>query len=260
MPFTTIGPDRIYYEDSRSAGPAVIFSHGFVLDHTLYAHQVADLSSRYRCITWDQRGHGMSSCNTPFSLWDSAKDCIALMDTLGIDKAVLVGLSQGGFISMRAAVTAPKRVRGLVLMDTAARLFTPEEYAGYKAMRDTWVTDGPVGEIAATMAGLLFGADYDSSSWIARWQSRPPSEWIRPWEAILTRDEFFPRLAEIQCPSLVIHGEKDAPFAVSVAKEMSQAMPNCKGCEIIPGAPHAPTLTHPKLVNRALESFLSAVH
>jgi pimeloyl-ACP methyl ester carboxylesterase len=259
MPFKQIGSNRIYYEDTGASGPAVIFSHGFVLDRALFAPQIARLGQRYRCIAWDQRGHGMSTCNSSFSLWDSANDCLALMDALGIDQATLVGLSQGGFISMRAAVTAPNRLRGLVLMDTAARAFSAAELAGYTAMRDAWVGDGPVGETAAMMAGLLFGAEFDNSSWIARWQSRPPAEWSKPWEAILGRDEFFPRLSEIRCPSLVIHGEKDAAFDVSVAREMCSALPDCRGCEIIPGGPHAPTLTHPELVTQALERFLSTL-
>ncbi len=259
MPFCKIGHNRIYYEESKPTGPAVIFSHGFVLDHTLFAPQIAKLGSRYRCIGWDQRGHGMSSCNGSFSLWDGANDCIALMDALEIESAVLVGLSQGGFISMRAAATAPKRVRGLVLMDTAARAFSAQELAGYSAMRDTWVENGPVGETAAAMAGLLFGADYPHESWISRWQSRPPEEWARPWEAILGRDEFYPRLSDIRCPALVIHGEKDAAFPISVAEEMSKALPGSKGCKIIPGAPHAPTLTHPEQVTRVLEEFLATL-
>jgi pimeloyl-ACP methyl ester carboxylesterase len=259
MPFKDIGHNRLYYEDTGTAGPAVIFSHGFVLDRTLFARQIAELRGRYRCIAWDQRGHGMSTCTQSFSLWDGARDCLALMDALEIEQAVLVGLSQGGFISMRAAVTAPQRLRGLVLMDTAARAFPPEELAGYTAMRDAWVGSGPVGETAAAMAGLLFGADFDHGAWISRWQSRPPSDWVRPWDAILGRDEFFPRLAEIGCPSLVVHGENDGAFDVSVARELSAALPNCRGCEVIPGAPHAPPLTHPALVTRALETFLESL-
>jgi len=260
MPFFDTSSTRIYYEDSGASAPAVIFSHGFVLDRTLFTPQIAELAKRYRCVAWDQRGHGMSSCNESFSLWDSGKDCLALMDALGIEEAVLVGLSQGGFISMRAAVTAPRRVRGLVLMDTAARSFSAAELEGYTAMRDSWVRNGPVGETATTMATLLFGPDFDQSGWIARWQSRPPADWSRPWEAILGRDEFFPRLTEIKCPSVVVHGGNDAAFPVSVAREICSALPNCRGCEIIDGAPHAPTLTHPEAVTRVLENFLESLN
>ncbi len=259
MPFAQIGNNRIWYEDTGGQGLAIVFSHGFVLDRTLFSAQVGALRARYRCIGWDQRGHGMSECNGSFSLWDSAGDIIALLDRLEIAQAVLVGHSQGGFISMRATVTAPARVRGLVLIDTAARAFQPAEVEGYTAMRNAWVNDGPVGQTAEAMAGLIFGPDFDHSKWIANWQSRAPRAWSEPWGAILARDEFFPRLAEIKCPSLVIHGEKDGAFSVDVASELCATMPGCRGTEVIAGAFHAPPATHPVQVSEILAGFLASL-
>lgn len=260
MPFAQIGNNRIYYEDTGGPEPAVVFSHGFVLDRTLFAGQVSALRDRYRCIAWDQRGHGMSECNGSFSLWDSARDVVELLDHLKIAKAVLVGLSQGGFVSMRAALTAPNRVRALVLIDTAARAFGAAEAEGYTAMRNAWVNDGPVGQTAEIMASLIFGPEFDHSKWIAAWQSRAPSAWSEPWGAILSRDELFSRLSEIKCSSLVIHGDHDAAFSVSMAKEMAAALPACRGTEVIAGAPHAPTATHATQVNVILGEFLASLN
>jgi 3-oxoadipate enol-lactonase len=101
-----INGQHLYFEDSGGDGLPVLFSHGFLMDHSMFDPQVAALRSEFRCITWDERGHGASSVDGPFTYWDSARDALALLDHLGIDSAVFVGMSQGGFLSMRAALIA----------------------------------------------------------------------------------------------------------------------------------------------------------
>jgi pimeloyl-ACP methyl ester carboxylesterase len=258
MPFADVADLRLYYEDSGGSGPAVVFSHGFLLDHTMFDAQVKALRDRYRCITWDARGHGMSECGAPFDYWDAAADVVALLDRLGIERAALVGMSQGGFTTLRAALSQPSRVSAVVLIDTAAASFDAATLEGYRAIQRTWVADGPIGATATGMAELLFGAEYDASSWIAKWQSRAPSGWNEPWNTVLGRDELYHRVKEIGCPSLVIHGERDTAFDLSVAEGLCGALPSCRGLVVIPGAAHAPNVTHPGLVNEALRAFLDA--
>jgi len=256
VPFAVVNGHHLYFEDSRGRGSAVVFSHGFLLDHSMWEAQVREFGEAYRCITWDERGHGMSECLGPFDYYDSASDCIGLMDQLGIASATLVGMSQGGFLSLRAAWKHPDRVRALVLVDTAAALFPPEVLAGYRATAEAWIEHGPVGEIGSNMAELLFGKRYDASVWLGKWQAKPPSETAHPWATVLGRDEFMHRLPEIKCPSLVIHGSADRAFDLATAKGLQSALGNCKGLVVIEGAAHAPNVTHPKPFNRALSEFL----
>ena len=111
MPHADIDGQRIYFEDSGGDGPAVILAHGFLMDQEMFAPQVEALSPDYRVITWDERGFGQTEFDgKPFTYWDSANDCLALLDHLGIERAVVGGMSQGGFISLRVALTAPERV------------------------------------------------------------------------------------------------------------------------------------------------------
>jgi 3-oxoadipate enol-lactonase len=241
MPFANVNRHDLYFEDSGGNRPAVLFSHGFLLDHSMWAAQVEALSAQYRCITWDERGHGMSDCLGPFDYYDSAADAIGILDQLGIQKATLVGMSQGGFLSMRAAVKFPDRVKALVLIDSAAALFPPEVLAGYRETADSWLSQGPVGEIATNMASLLFGPKYKADIWIAKWQAKPPCESAHPWEAVLTRDDFMGKLKEIHCPSLVIHGSADQAFDLETAKGLRDNLPDCKGLVVVGGAP-PPTL------------------
>lgn len=258
MPFFSSAGHRLYFEDSGGSGPAVLFSHGFLLDHSMWDAQVAALAPAFRCLSWDERGHGMSECRGPFDYYDSAGDAIALLDRLGVQRAALVGMSQGGFLSMRAAWKHPERVRALALVDTAAALFPAEVIAAYRATADAWLEHGPVGEIATGMAELLFGKGWDASPWLAKWQAKPPAEMAHPWDTVLRRDEFMHRLPEIRCPSLVIHGSADQAFDLATAKGLAAALGDCRGLVVIDGAAHAPNVTHPQPVNRALREFLES--
>ena len=102
MPVATAHGIEIDYTDSGGQGPVVVFSHGFLMDRTMFGQQVTALTPQYRVITWDQRGHGGTRATGAFTYWDSAVDVLALLDHLGVERAVLAGMSQGGFVSLRA--------------------------------------------------------------------------------------------------------------------------------------------------------------
>ena len=130
MSFAEINGQRIRYEDSGGDGAPVILAHGFLMDREMFAPQMEALSGEFRVITWDERGFGETEFDgEPFTYWDSAADCLALLDHLGIERAVVGGMSQGGFLSLRAALTAPERVRALVLIDTQAGVEDPQRLA-----------------------------------------------------------------------------------------------------------------------------------
>ena len=93
MPTAAVNGIQVSYADSGGDGPAVVLSHGYLMDASMFDAQVAALTPVYRVITWDQRGHGGSPAPGPFSYWDSARDVLALLDHLGIERAVLGGMS-----------------------------------------------------------------------------------------------------------------------------------------------------------------------
>jgi pimeloyl-ACP methyl ester carboxylesterase len=108
--------------------------------------------------------------------------------------------------------------------------------------------------------GIQFaGADYDGSHWIARWQSKPPSEWAQVWDTILGRDDITGRVKEIRCPVYVVHGSVDAAFNLEVAAETAGMIPACIGTTTIVGAPHAAALTHPLEVSGAIRTFMQGL-
>ena len=104
MGTTTNGDVEIHYWDSGDVGTdTIVFSHGFLMDHEMFEAQVAAFSDAHRCITWDQRGHGATDADGPFTFWDSADDLLSVMDACGVeqsdpwrDVAGRVRLTQGG--------------------------------------------------------------------------------------------------------------------------------------------------------------------
>ena len=256
MPFANIAENRLYYEDSGGPGPAVLFSHGFLLDHDMWQPQVDALRERYRCVTWDERSHGMSEVHGPFTHWDAAADAVGLLDHLQIAQATFVGLSQGGFLTLRAALLFPQRVKALVVIDTAAGVDPPEVVQGYRDMQRQWSELGPVGEVAKINADLIFGPDYDYSAWVAKWRAKPPQSHDTAWETVIGRDDISGRLGEIRCPSLVLNGELDQAFDMNTARSIASSLGNNKGLVAIEGAYHCPTVTHPAQVTQALRRFL----
>jgi pimeloyl-ACP methyl ester carboxylesterase len=162
MPIAEVNGQRLYYEDTGGVGPAVIFSHGLFMDHEMFAPQVAALKDHYRCITWDERGHAGTASDTlaPFTYYDSANDLAALLAHLGIERAVLAGMSQGGFLSPRCALTHPEIVRALILIDTQAGQEDPERLKGHMQLANAWASNGLSDEMAAIIEGIILGQSW----------------------------------------------------------------------------------------------------
>ena len=97
------------------SGPVVVFTHGGSMDHRMWDPQVTALSPRYRVVTYDMRGYGLSTCRpAEFSLQAAAADLIAILDATGVERAVLVGHSFGGTVSQIVVREQPQRVRAFV--------------------------------------------------------------------------------------------------------------------------------------------------
>ena len=260
MPFAEVNRQRIRFDDSGGDGPPVILSHGFLMDREMFASQIDALAPEFRVISWDQRGFGETEFDEkPFTYWDSATDCLGLLDHLGIEQAVLGGMSQGGFLSLRAAVMAPERVRALVLIDTQAGVEDPERLPAYRQMQETWLQVGPVDELAETIANLIIGDPALNEVWIAKWRKLPRASMRAPGDCLMGRDDLSDRLGEISCPAIVFHGTADQSIEIERAEELCRGLSGCGGVVRIEGAPHAANLTHPDEVNGPLLDFLRSL-
>jgi len=260
MPYADVNGQHLYYEDSGGDGPVVVFSHGLFMDTSMFEPQVQALRDRYRCIAWDERGHGRTGDATaPFTYWDSADDVVALLGSLGVERAVLAGMSQGGFLSLRAALRHPELVRALILIDTQAGVEDPERLPGYEAMVQQWLSAGPDQGMLDVIAGLILGEGYAGTpEWQDKWRTLSNDNLVQVFTTLATRDDLHDRLREIEIPAMVIHGEADASISLEIGRNLADGLPNAEFV-IVPDAGHASNLTHPDAVNPQIERFLAGL-
>jgi len=256
MSFADVNGQRLYFEDSGGEGAPVLFSHGFLMDHEMFAPQVAALSGEFRCITWDERGFGETLATSPFTYWDSADDALELLTHLGIDAAFFVGMSQGGFLSMRAALRAPQRVLGLGLIDTQGGVEEEDARPMLEAMNEEWLANGPSHDLLGYVAATIMSPGYDHSPWTAKWMARPIETPFFPFRTLMDRDDIWDRISEIEAPAIVFHGEEDVAITMEKAERLAALLPNCEGLVRIAGAGHASNLSNPDEVNGPLLDFL----
>jgi pimeloyl-ACP methyl ester carboxylesterase len=259
MPFAQINGQRIFYTDTGGDGPAIVFSHGLLMDHEMFAPQVTALSDRYRCISWDERGHGKTAGESllAFSYYDSANDLAALLDHLGIEQAVLAGMSQGGYLSLRCALTHPARVRALILIDTQAGAEDPATMVGYQQLVDDWTANGLSEAVAGIIESIILGQGWPGAEqWKAKWKAWRPANLLGCIQTLASRDDITGKVGGISVPTLVVHGESDAAIPMSAAQYLADTIPQATLVPV-PGAGHAANLTHPDATNAAIEHFLT---
>ena len=259
MPHAEVNGQRIYFQDTGGDGLPIVLAHGFLMDRSMFEPQIQALAREYRMVTWDQRGFGQTEFDSqPFTYWDSADDCLGLLDHLRIDRAVIGGMSQGGFVALRAALKAPERVRALILLGTQAGLEDPANVEVYQGMLDDWLTNGPQDELAAIVADIIIAKSDENARWIAKWKARPKELIREPGRTLLERDDITDRLVEIGAPALVVHGTADTAIPMERAEALADGLSGSAAVVKVPGV-HAANLTHPEAVNAAIGEFLAGL-
>jgi 3-oxoadipate enol-lactonase len=258
LPLHEINGQWLHYEDTGGKLGPVVLAHGTLMDHEMFAPQIAARDSEWRIITWDARCHGETeTTDDPFTYWDLAEDLRGLLDHLGIQRAVIGGAGQGGFVALRFALKYPERVAALILLDTQAGAEDPEKVALYETMLDLWEAEGLNDQLAETIAAIIFGDEWPGrQAWIAKWRQWPRSLLRPAFNALVGREDIHDRLGEIAAPALVVHGTADAAIDIELAQRLCSELANCQPLITIEGGGHASNLTHPKLVNLAVQQYL----
>jgi 3-oxoadipate enol-lactonase len=258
MPLHKINGQWIHYEDTGGTIGPIVLAHGLLMDQEMFAPQVRALGDRCRIVTWDARCHGETETTAdPFTYWDLADDLRGLLDHLGIERAVIGGMGQGGSVAIRFALKHPERVAGLILVDTQAGTEEPEKVATYEVMLDAWEAEGLNDQLAETIAAIVLANNWPGREpWIRKWRQKPRSLLRPAFQALVGREDIRDRLGEIKAPALVIHGTADAAIDIELAHRLCSDLPNCQQFVAIEGGGHACNLTHPQVVNLAVQKFL----
>ena len=252
---------HLYYEDSGSGLP-LLLSHSWFCNGQQWP-QVPDLvAAGYRVLNLDNRGHGRSGPYTErYSLWEMSEDLIAVLDHAGIDSAVLVGLSVGGFCSIRTALRHPDRVRGLVLADADAG--TAALSGKLKAALLTPVARTRWGKPIAINAVLdvLFGQTtrQEQPGLVEEWRQifleQDVASMLTMLRSVLGREDLSSRLGEIAVPTLVIVGDEDVDPGVLASARIAARVPDAR-FEVLPTAGHLSAIEQPRAFGERLLDFL----
>jgi 3-oxoadipate enol-lactonase len=250
-----------YIEHGSSQGLPVVFIHGFPFSHKMWEPQMLELSNDIHAIAYDVRGHGSSIVGDgQFTIELFVDDLIALLNHLGIEKAVLCGLSMGGYIALRALERHPNRIKGLVLCDTKSESDSNEE----KIKRTSSIK-------AVKSAGVsAFAEDFVKSVfWTKTFEKNPGAiefikELIRVNStlgicgtllALASRTDTTQSLSSINVPTCIIVGEYDLRTPPSCAREMHTAIAGSE-LHILSNAGHISNLENTKDFNENLIAFL----
>ncbi len=267
---THINSLALAYTD-HGIGLPVIFLHAFPLNRAMWEGEIQALltDQRYRLVALDWRGFGDSEISpastTPaISTMDMLADDVAgLMDALGIQQAVLCGLSLGGYAAFAFARAYPQRLLGLILADTRPTADTPEARANRENVARLAETQGP-GAVADLQLPRLI-SDYTR-------QQHPEVETrVRQLIEVATpqgiaaasrgmaaRADSSALLAKIACPTLVIVGAEDALTPPSNARDYADHIPGAQ-LIVIPHAGHLSNLEQPLAFIQTMRQFLQTL-
>ncbi|HKZ08959.1 MAG TPA: alpha/beta fold hydrolase [Methylomirabilota bacterium] len=254
MAHAAVNGVRVRYDES-GAGPALLLSHGFSATGRMWDDQRRAFADRWRVIAWDMRGHGdTESPDDParYSADLTVGDMRALLVHLGIRRAVIGGLSLGGYMSLFFHAQHPEMTRALVLCDTGPGYRNAEARAGWndRAFRRASELETRGLEVLASASREMREAmrQHRSAKWLAH-----------AARGMLAQDgaRVIDSLSTVRVPTLVIVGDQDEPF-LAPCRYMAGKIPGAR-LEIIRGAGHSANLDQPEAFNRVLGDFLDSL-
>lgn len=260
-----IGDITINYDDQGEGKLPIIFIHGFPFDKSSWQPQLDHLSHYQRVITYDIRGFGKSTHNDEkISVQLLADDLIQFMDALQITKAIVCGLSMGGYILLNALNRYPKRFAAIILSDTQCIADTPE--AKEKRLKNIkLIESGGLNEYTDTMIKNLFYSESLTTK-------KEVVETIRKvmlntseniltatLHALANREEMCYALENIIIPTLIISGKEDKAVPPQQSTFMHQQIPRSI-LHFIDKAGHLPNLEKPDEFNLLVKDFTMSMH
>ncbi|HWG42979.1 MAG TPA: alpha/beta hydrolase [Gemmataceae bacterium] len=262
MPLCHLKHADLFY-DEKGSGEPLLFLNGLSGDHLYWRGQLRAFGKHYRCLAVDNRDVGQSNYATEsYSIRDLADDVREMLDQLGLPPAHVVGLSMGGTIAQELALSAPQRVKSLVLVDTLAR--ADEWFRG--TLRAFELIRRQVADTAAFFEAILpwwvshhFFDESDRVSWLRAILHQNPHPqrldgFLRQLEALAQHDAES-RLHDITCPVLVIAGEDDGVAPIRYSQQLHGQIPQAQ-LAVLHGVGHAPPIEDSGQFNARLAEFL----
>ena len=251
MPYVERDGVRVWYEE-RGRGAAVLLTHGYGATSAMWEPQWDELAARFRLIVWDLRGHGRSDApddERRYSEEAAVGDMAAILDACGVARAVIGGLSLGGYLSLAFHLAHPESTRALMLFDTGPGYRSEDGRRRWNAMAEELAR----GVDERGLAALGGGAE------VRRAEHRSIRGLALAARGILAQRDarVIESLPGIAVPALVLWGERDEAF-VKPGEYMAAKIPGAVRV-VLPGAGHAANLDQPRAFNTAVASFVESV-
>jgi 3-oxoadipate enol-lactonase len=250
-----------YNQHGTSQLPPLVFIHGFPFSQKMWEPQMQDLPNDFSAITYDIRGLGLSDVSDgQYTIELFVDDLIALLDTLAVEKAILCGLSMGGYIALRTIERHPDRICGLALCDTKSGCDTNEEKikrtGALKTIKSAGISSYAEGFVKAVFWEKTFEKNPKAVQFIKDIiLSNSPLGICGTLLALAARTDTTQSLTTIRVPTCIIVGEHDLRTPPSVAKEMHNAIIHSE-LHVLSDAAHMSNLENVKDFNRTLKDFL----
>jgi pimeloyl-ACP methyl ester carboxylesterase len=251
MPYLDRDSVRIYYEEHGS-GPAVLLSHGYSASARMWNGQFDALSDSYHVIGWDMRGHDRSDSPDDPALYShelTVADMAAVLDACRVERAVIGGLSLGGFMSLAFHLAHPDRTAALMLFDTGPGYKKDDGREGWNRIADSMAR-------AYEKHGLT-AAGASAEVTLARHRSAAGLAHAARGMLAQKDGRVIESLPAIKVPTLVLVGENDKQFRPS-ADYMAAKIPGAEKV-ILERAGHAANIDQPAAFNAAVRAFLDRV-
>jgi pimeloyl-ACP methyl ester carboxylesterase len=253
---------EIGYDDIGTGLP-VVFLHGFPHNRSLWTPQVHGLVDRARCVAPDLRGFGETTVAGPYSMDQYADDVASLLDALRIERAVVAGLSMGGYVAFSLWRRHRSRVRALVLADTRAGADSDVARGKRDEMIAMALGRGSGAVAEAMITGMVGKGTRARSPEVVDEVQRmlacaPVDGIIGALEALKSRVDSTPTLATIDVPTLIVVGEEDVLTPVAESRTMHEGIRGSV-LEIIGGAGHVSNVERPAAFNHVLSEFLASL-
>jgi pimeloyl-ACP methyl ester carboxylesterase len=235
-------------------GPAVLLGHGYSATGRMWDGQRPALAG-YRLVTWDMRGHGLTDSPADparYSIDLTVADMRALLDHLGVRRAVIGGLSLGGYAALAFHRLHPDTVRALVICDSGPGYRNAQARAAWNARAHERAA-----ELEARGLDALAGRSREMREAMATHRSAQGLAHAARGMLAQQDSSVIDSLPGIRVPTLVIVGDRDEPF-LAPCEYLAKKIPGAR-LEVIPGAGHASNLDQPEAFNRILRGFLDSL-
>ena len=250
-----------YTDDGSPDSPPILFIHGFPFNKEMWNGQVNALRDNFRVITYDIRGHGDSDIGSAeLSIDLFADDLIGLMDGLNIEKAILCGLSMGGYIALHAIEKYPNRIQALILSDTQCAADSPEGIEKRMRAIENIEING-VGPYAETSIPNLFAPEslHQRKKEVSEIRdcilATSAESLVRTLKALASRKEKCSTLSDIRVPVLIIVGREDKITPVVAARLLNDKIKHSR-IIVLDNAAHLTNLENPEDFNYQLKQFV----